>query len=464
MRIFLLAFFTIIISFQSKGQEVWSIEKCIDQALSNNVDVALQDINVDYAELGVKQAKHDFGPNINGTFNYINYFGRALDQTSNSFNNNQSVLINNSYNLVGNLDLFNGLQRMNTLKKSKLLVESSLLTKKISEEAIQLQLLTTFLSILMSKEQLSQSINQNKNTTQERERVSDLIDDGLLAKNDIYILDAQLANDQIAITNFKNNIKLGLSDLKQVMRLDLGKEIDIEVPELPESLEELGGIESIDAIYQEALTHRSEIKSVALNETIGDYDEKIAKGKYYPTVSLFGGSNTSFSNAKIPETTVSGVTLDPFNIETETIFNRPNKYFKQFSDNLAYNLGLTVNIPIFNKNLVRLNVQQTKVAHKQNILLSEKTKLDLFNAITRAHNNAVAAMENYNAAEANEKAAKQSLESAKAKLEDGLGSRVEFNVASNNYSIATSRLIEAKYNYIFNIKYLDFYKGIPIKL
>lgn len=444
MRPILLLFFLFQININF-AQEKWTLEQCIEQAVSNNLDVALQDINAELAELGVKQSKNAFGPNINGSFNMTENFGRSLDFTTYEFIN-QSVF-NNRYAFSYSQDLFSGMTKLNTLKKSKLAVESALLNKTITEENIQLQLLNSFLSVLMAKEQLNQAIKQKENTQQERNRTQDLIDDGFLAPNDIYILDAQLANDDISITTFKNNINLGLSELKIIMRLPHTEEIDITAPSVDDISSINENLETIDEVYSTALQNRSEIKSAKVNEILGEYDLKIARGRFYPSVTFDHNTFTNYS---------SQFRL-PFSNETQP-------YGNQFKDNLSYSLGLTVNIPIFNKNATRLGIQQANISIDQNKLMTEKAKMELLRNVTRAHSNAMAAIENYNASVANERAAKKSLESAQTKLEDGLGSNVEFNVASNNYAIATSRLIEAKYNYIFNIKYLEFYKGIPIQL
>ena len=138
-------------------------------------------------------------------------------------------------------------------------------------------------------------------------------------------------------------------------------------------------------------------------------------------------------------------------------------YFTQLNNNLSYAIGLTMAIPIYNKGVTRLNLERSKILADQSRLTTEQTKLNLYNTIQQAYSNAVAAIENYRAAESNLLAAQRSLDSEKNKLEGGVGTNLEFNIASNNWSIASSRLIEAKYDYIFNVKYLDFFQGKPIQ-
>jgi outer membrane protein len=446
MRILFLSVVFFLFAFSAKAQKVWTLEECIDYALANNIDVALQDINIELATLGVQQKKHAFGPNINANIDFTQSFGRSIDFTTYQFNN--IATSSNRLAFSNNIDLFQGMQRLNDLKKGNLELEYMRTNKTVTEQNIQLQLLSAFLSVVMAKEQLLQAEKQKVNTQKEYDRVKSMVKAGLAAENDTYFYEAQLATNNISITSFKNNIELGLSDLKLLLRLAPDTEFDIEVPELPnpENLE--GLVETIDQIYEIALSNRPEIKNAELDEKINEFDLKIAKGGYYPTLSFSNNIITNFSNQAPPSI---------FGGDAPT-------YFRQLNENMAYSLGATLAIPIFNKNFTRLAVQQSNININQSKLYTEKARQELYQAIVRAYNNALFAVENYKANQANEMASLKALNGAQSRLKAGLGSDVEFTVASNNYDIAVSKLIEAKYSYIFNIKYLEFYKGIPIDL
>jgi outer membrane protein len=429
-----------------QAQKAWTLEECIDYAISNNIDVALQDINIDLAELGVQQKKHAFGPNINTNISFTQSFGRSIDFTTYQFNN--IATSSNSLAFSNNIDLFQGMQRLNDLKKSNLQLEYSRTNKTVTEQNIQLQLLSTFLSVVMAKEQLLQAEKQKINTQQEYDRVKSLIKSGIAAESDAFIYEAQLAMNNISITTYTNNIELGLSDLKLLLRLAPNTEFEIVVPDLPNPENLDGLIENVEQIYEVALNNRPEIRNAELNEKISEFDLKIAKGGFFPTLSFSNNIITNFSNQAPPSI---------FGGDAPT-------YFRQLNENMAYSLGATLGIPIFNKNYTRLAVQQSNINITQSKLYTEKAKQELYQAIVRAYNNAIFAVENYKANQANELASLRALNSAQSRLKAGLGSDVEFAVANNNYDIAVSKLIEAKYSYIFNIKYLEFYKGIPIEL
>jgi len=470
MRLFSCIAFILFFASHSRAQEVWPIEKCITHALDNNIDLAVQDKSNELNDLQVKQSKMDFGPNINAQIDYGHAFGRSIDITTNTYRNQNTLT--NRYLMSGSIDVFNGLQKWNALKQSKLRLQSGDLSRESIAEAIQLDILTNYLLVLKAKEQLEQANTQKKNTQEQVDRTQALVDEGVLPANELIVLEAQLATDNILITAYSNQISLGLTNLKLTLRLDPGKSIDVVVPELPEIEVIERTLESMEDIYGYAKKNRPEIRNAELNEILADYDTKIAKGAQYPTISAYASVSTNYSDqfqdfSVSVDTSVIGV-LQSNPAEAVLGFVPVTQtsdvaYFKQLNNNLSYAVGVSMNIPIFNRGLARLNVQRSEIMAEQSRLITEQSQLNLYNTIQQAYSNAVAAIENFNAAEANLDAAQRSLDSEKSKLESGVGTNLEYNIASNNMSIASSRLIEAKYDYMFNIKYLDFYQGKPIK-
>jgi outer membrane protein len=452
------------------SQELWSIEKCIDYALENNIELALQDIANELNDVELKQSKYNFGPNLNGQIDYSQAFGRSIDPTTNLFRNVNTLT--NRFLFSTNMELFSGLQKWNSLKKNKLLEGSGMLNRQVIEENIQLNILTTYLMILKSKEQLDQARTQQANTQEQLDRSRSLVDAGVLAENELITLEAQLASDNIQITIYQNQIETGLTDLKILLRLDPSTEIDVEIPELPDIGAVERTLEPIQEIYKYAAENRPEVRSAELNEILSDYDFKIARGAYWPSLSMFVSISTNYSDqfqdfTTTLDTTVIGVLeSDPTEAVLgfiPTTVTSDISYFRQLNNNMSYAVGLSLNIPIFNKGVARMNVERSKILAEQSRLNTEQTKLTLYNTIQLAYTNAVVAMETYRAAQANLDAAQRLLDSERDKLEGGVGTNLEFNVASNNWSIASSRLIESKYDYIFNVKYLDFFQGKPIK-
>ena len=473
MRHLFLAFFFLLNCVLVTGQEIWPIEKCIEYALENSLDLEVQDKTNELSDLLIKQSKSNFGPNLNAQFDVSEQFGRSIDPTTNTFRNVNTFA--NTYFLSNNIEIFNGMQKWNSLKRSKLQAEAGQLTRQMIEENIQLNILTTYLSVIKGKEQLQQATTQKNISEEQLERTQSMVEAGVLAENEIITLEAQVANDYSRMTAAENLITLGLTNLKILLRLDPDTEIDVDIPDLDDLGSMERGLSPLQEIYSYAVVNRPEVQNSEMGEILADYDSKIAKGGQYPTISFGASIVTNYSNqfrdfdvmVGFEEQVIGTLESDPSeNVIgqipfTTTTFTNID-YFKQLNNNLSYSLGVSMNIPIFNKNLTRLNIQQSSILAEQSRLTTEQTKYTLYNTIQQAYTNAVAAMDSYRAAEASLEAAQKSLDSERSKLNAGAGTNLEFNVASNNWSIASSLLIGAKYDYIFYTKYLDFFQGKPI--
>lgn len=469
MRFFLFIALACLFGPRAGAQEAWTIERCIQHALENNIDLAIQDKTNALYDLQVRQSKFAFGPSVNAQIDYTQAFGRSIDITTNSYQN-QNIL-SNRYLLSGSIDLFNGGRTWNQLKKSKLQAEAGEVGRQVLEENIQLEILTVFLTVLRAREQLTQAETTRQSTLEQLERTRALIEEGVLASNADISLTAQLAADDVALTGYRNEIARGLTQLKLLLRLDPNAEFDVAGPQLADIAVLERALEPIEAIYEYALQHRPEIRSSELAGESAAYDTKIARGAHYPVLTAFASVSTNFSSqfrdfATSIDTAVVGV-LQSNPAEAvlgfiPTTITSDVPYFKQLNNNLSYAVGLSLAIPIFNKNAARLGVQRAMILENQALLQTGQARQNLYNTLREAYNNALLALDAYRAAAVTLEAADRSVESERSKLDSGIGTNLEFQLANNQRSVAASRLIEAKYDYLFNIKYLDFFQGKPL--
>ena len=141
-----------------------------------------------------------------------------------------------------------------------------------------------------------------------------------------------------------------------------------------------------------------------------------------------------------------------------------NPYSKQLNKNLSYALGVTLNIPIYNKFQTQTAVKQSKLNYQLAVLMEKQSETDLFNNIQQAYLKAQAAVENYKAAQRNYETAKKSYDYAVERLAVGSINQLEVNLAKTNLETAQSKFTQSKYEYLFNTKLLDFYQGKKIEL
>jgi outer membrane protein len=136
----------------------------------------------------------------------------------------------------------------------------------------------------------------------------------------------------------------------------------------------------------------------------------------------------------------------------------------QLTNNERYGIAFNMSIPVFNKFQTRTQIKNAELQAVNQELELQSTKNVLRKEIEQAHINALAALKKYIASNKAVESMKEAFRYTEEKFNVGMVNSVEYNQSKNNLTKATSDLAQAKYDYIFRSKILDFYNGIPIKL
>ncbi len=273
--------------------KVWSLEDCINYALDHNVNVKKQSLNIDIQEELVTQSKLGLLPNVSGFASHGYNWGKRIDPFTNEFATDR-VRSNNFY-LSGNLNLFSGLQQVNTIKKNMLNLMAAQYDVDYYMDEISINVATQYLQTLYYIEFVAISENQLNITKQQVERTRKLMEAGTLAKGDLLTIEAQEASEELDLVNNQNNLNLSYLTLSQLLELPTSEGFEIEKPEL--GLLSEPEIYTPEQIYQTALENRPEIKSAETKVESSQKDLEIAKGGYYPSLSLGGQWGTGYSGA-----------------------------------------------------------------------------------------------------------------------------------------------------------------------
>lgn len=471
LKIFTFFLLTFSFIFSSQAQEIWDWQKCMEYALQNNIQMKQSSISIQAGEATLKQNKLNYSPSINGSSNYNLSVGNNYNFFTAEYN--KAMVHYQDYGLNISQPIFEGLITPNNVKKSKFDLQALKLDQETLKNNIQLQILTAFLNIMNANEQYAQAINQKKNTQEQYDRTKTLIEAGAAAENALLDIDAQLTNEDLSISQIKNQLDLAYLNLRIILQLDTKQNITIKIPELPKELN-IEALADPNSVYTTALTLRPEIKSSQLKIESAKKQIAVAKGNYFPTLNLVGNTNTFYSSQSkntsqilTGNTTAVGFVEGTFQRvlipETQTIQSK-NPYTSQLKQNFNYAVGLSLTVPIYNKFQVQTAVKQAKLQHQNSILTEKQTEIDLYNTIQQAYLKAVASVENYKAAEKNFSTAKKSFDYAVDRLTAGSINQLEVNLAKTNLSNAESKFTQAKYEYLFNSKLLDFYQGKKIEL
>jgi outer membrane protein len=423
-------------------QQPWSLENCITYAIDHNIQIKQQTIQTRVQKNTLAQSKLELLPTINGQISHDYSFGRALDQNTYRYFN-QTVQTDYVY-LGGNTNVFRGLQNLNTIQQNKYELLAGEQDLQNIKDNVALNVALAYLQILLNKELVTANENQLNITLQQIEKTKKLVDAGSVAKGNLLQIEAQAAQEEVNLITMKNQLEISYLNLTQLLELQSPAGFEIVVPEI--NVEQNAVISgNIDEIYSQATQTRPEIKSSELKLTASQYGLKVAKGARSPIFTLnhtFGTRYTFVNNLPIEQ--------DPLN--------------EQLKNNKNYGLGLSMNVPILNGWQVNKNISNSKLSVENYQYALEDSKKQLYKNIQKAYTDAVASLNKYRSSIKAVSSSEESFRYTEQKFNVGMITPVDYNASKTQLLNAQSDMAQAKYEFIFKTKVLDFYKGLPLTL
>ena len=457
MKNFLILLFTLILLSEGtliSQQKVWSLGECITYAIDNNIQIKQQVIQTEFQKNSLDLAKFKLLPTLNGSANHNYSFGRALDQTTYQYTEHQTVQSNNFY-VGGSLNLFNGLQNYNTIKKNQYEVLAGEQDLQNIKDNIALTVALDYLQILLNKELVAATGNQLQITLQQIEKTRKLVDAGSSARGNLLQIESQAAQEELQLITMKNQLDLSYLNITQLLELQTPVGFEVVVPEISVDTNSIiSG--NIDDIYSLAVGKRPEVKSSELKLSSSEYDLKIAQGGRSPRLSFSNSFSTGYSDIRKKVLGLDPTTYAP-------IYGKYS-FGDQVHDNINWGLGFTLSVPILNGWQVNKNISNSKLSKQSSQYTLDGTKKQLYKNIQQAYADAVAALKKYTASKKAVTSMEESFRYTEQKFNVGLVTPIDYNAGKTQLLKAQSDLAQSKYEYIFKTKVLDFYKGIPLNL
>ena len=463
-------FLFMIHSFIYYGQSSqWNLQQCIDFGQKNNISLKQAELTTQINKNNLTQSNASVLPTINGGAQHTYNFGRTIDRYTNTFANSQ-VLSQNFY-ISSNVILWSGLAQYNNIKANQFQYLSSNENFLQQKNDLALNIATAYINVIFSDEILQVSKNQFKITQEQLERSQKLADAGSISKNTIYDLKAQLANDDVNVITSDNNYQLALLSLKQLLNLDTLSNFSIEKPPINISENDLTSL-SIQNIFEAALKNQHTIKAAQYNMLAAGKSLEVAKGKFSPTLSATGslGTGTSELNKRVDAVNFIGIEKTPYITSSNEVVFQPKTevitsktpFANQFNDNVNKSIGFTVSIPIFNGLQTYTSYKNAKLNALSVSYGKDLAEQNLYKTIAQALANSRAALNKYKANRLLVESSQLSFNFAEQKYNLGAISTFDYNSAKTRLQSAQSNLIQAKYDYVFKLKVLDYYQGKPI--
>jgi outer membrane protein len=475
-KVCLSLFLTLGLSFSIYGQNYWDFQKCIDYAMEHNISVRQSEYGIERAEINYNESRLSLLPNLNAQASHGYNFGQRIDPFTNEFATSR-VRTDNIF-MSSSLDLFNGFSKLNRIKMNEESVMASQYDLNKIQNDISLQLCLAYLQILLNEENVAIAQEQVELSQIQVDRMQTLVDAGQEPMGSLYETQSQLAQEQLNLTNAQNSVVLSTLNLTQILQLpaDQMQGFSIVKPILTDDGLELLKRTPME-IYGVAKQSMPEILAAEHRRSSAEYGLASAKGSLYPNLSISGSIGSGYSGANnvpvgdgttiTPQIGVVGGTDVPvFSVVPQTFYDQfdTKSFSDQLSDNFNQNFQFSLVIPIFNGFSANANVRRARISQMEAELnylqISDQLRFD----IEQSYADAKAAMNSYISAEKAVLALEESFKYAETRFDAGAMNAVDFNTIKTNYTNAQSNLVNAKYDFVFRTKILDFYVGNPITL
>ena len=427
------------------AKRLWSLEDCIRYATEHNLELKQREQEQESKKVALHTSKHSWLPSLNANVGQNFDFGRSPSKTGVIVDQNSA---NTSASINLSMPIFDGFQIPNDIAARKLDLKAAVETLNKAKEDLTIHVASVYLQVLYNKEIKKIAELQVALSREQIKKTEALVNSGKVPLSQLYDIKAQLANDEVTLTEAENNVQLALLDLAQSLELEQGGEsFDVMVPEIGNAVEQyMGSILPPDHIYNQAVTIKPQIKEQTYLLESQKRMLKVAQAGYYPKLN-FGAS---YGNGYYHYSGEGDYANLPFG--------------DQLKNNARKTIGFSLSIPLFNRFQVRNSVRSARINIRNRELMMENTKKALYKEIQQAYYNATAAQSKYLASDKSVEANKKAFTYAEERYAAGKSTVFEFNEAKMKYAQSLSEQAQAKYNFIFRAKILDFYNGTSISL
>lgn len=418
----------------------WTLKQCIEYAIEHNIDVQQYVLEQQNQEIRLNTTRYSRLPNLGVNMGQNFYFGRGPGRDGTYQDQTQATT---SLQASTNASLFSGFRINNQLKVNKLDLQAAVEELNRAKEDLSLNITSYFLQVLFNKELLKiaeEQVSLNKEQVQQTEL---LVREGKSPESELYDARAALAKEELNLTQAANNLKLSLLDLSQLLNLGTVEGFDVKTPDLEQVIfQETGALLTPAEVYTQFVAYRPAIKAAEFRLQSSERSLKVAKADYYPSLSL----NAGYSNAYYHTYHLSGLESNP-------------SFSTQLDRNGSESVGVSLNIPLFSRMAIRGQVRSARISIEKQQLYLENARQNLYKEIQQAYYNAVAAHEKYRSSEKAVQASRVAFQYEEQKYKAGRSTSYQFNDIKTRLAKALSEEAQAKYDFIFRTKILDFYSG-----
>ena len=436
-RPYLLACFLVASGIATQAQTTWDLKQCIEHALTHNLSIKQKEATRDQSTVELNTAQWSRLPNLNGNIGQSFNYGRAI-QADNTYGNRNTR--NTNFSVGTSIPLFTGMHIPNNIALSKLNLKAAIEDLNKAKEDISIQVTSYYLQALFNEELVKVAQNQVALSKEQLDRKVAFFKNGKASEAEVYEAQSRLAQDEYSLVQTQNNHQLSLLDLSQLLELPSPENFQIVAPKVEVFSTELS---LPDEVYTLALQNKPAIKAAQYRLEGATKSIRIAQSGWYPQLTFGAGVGTNYYS-------ITGIENAGFG--------------NQWRENMNKYLQFSLSIPLFNRFETRNRVKSARIQRNALAWQLEESKKTLYKEIQQAYYNALAAESQFRSSEVASKAAETSFKLMSEKYANGKANATEYNEMRANWMKALSEQIQARYDYLFRSKILEFYKGMQLDL
>lgn len=413
----------------------WTLAECTSWALEHNLSVVQQDMSRQSSEIDLNSAQWSLAPSVQASASENWSFGRGLGGDNTYASGNSSTT---GFSIGAGVNLFDGLATPNRISQARLNLEAATADLEKARDDIRVSVAQAYVQILYNYEILDVARQQISIDSLQVARLEGLVKAGKASAAELSQQKASLAQSQVTLVQAENNLRVSILDLAQLLEFPSFDGFSIARPEVQVEDFYLG---TPDDIYDQACGLRPAVRAEQLRLDASDKTIAIAKASYMPSLSLSAGLGTNYYS------------------------NYGGKgFWDQMNDNFSQYVGLSLSVPIFNRFSTRNQVRSAQLNRTAQQVRLRQVQQQLYKEIQQAWNGAVAARAKYDASLMAASAAQDAFELVQAKYENGKSTITEFNESRTQMLKTRSDAIQATYEYVFQTRLVNFYRGGSLDL
>lgn len=325
----------------------WPLQKCIAEAMKNAIEIKIEQLNVKKSQKQHNSLVNQMLPNISFTGNQSYNFGSTIDPATNG--RVSSNIQNDNFFLNAQMSLID-FKAFATAQKTKIDIEKAKAQLAIIENEYQLQILESYYQALFTQELLKIQKEQFKNAQFNLNRVTKEVEIGSKPQSDLYDIQLSFAQEELRMMATEQLLLRQKTQLFQLMNVN-----DVTVSEV--LLE--NAIPTDDSNAANQSISNPKIKFAELNYQSIRKDTRLERANNLPTLTTYYG----FSTFYYKPLNQPNVVVDNFN--------------QQISDNKNHQLGIQLNVPIFNgfRNNKRISAAKLETEKSKYVIEQEKLKM-----------------------------------------------------------------------------------------